>query len=275
MGEQVRYTYFFVEVGLVILMRVFMKSMLVAVFVMLVVSMVPMSFGAVTVGVKAGDWIKYQISASGDTSEGFGDINQTDWMKGEVSSVSGTSVTMQMIAHYKNGSTAPIQTLVGDVAAGSGDLSFILIPADLKEGDTLQLAMFGSSNMVINDTVSRTYAGASRSANHFGVSASGGGFTVAANAYWDQATGILLELSMSMITPEQNMQVNIKAIETNMWSSGLFGGDILETLSNPIFIISIAAVIIVAIAAGILIARRPKATPAMLPTNVPTTENPT
>lgn len=253
-------------------MRVF-KYVLVACFVMLI-SVVPMVFGA-SVGVKVGDWVKYEVSASGNVSEGFGDFDQTEWMKGEVLSVSGTNVTMQITAHYKNGSADKVDKLIGDIAGSSGNLSFILVPAGLKAGDAIPMSMFGSNptNLVINDTVSRTYAGASRSVNHFGMSASGSGYSVEVAAYWDQATGVLMELSMSTVTPEENMQVSIKATETNMWSSGLFG-----TLSNPILIISIASVIIVAIAAVIiLMTRRPKPipAPAMPPANVPATENPT
>lgn len=251
-----------------------MRYSLVAFFVILVVLIIPMSLGAYTVGVKAGDWVKYEGSASGSAPEDFLEFNQMEWLKGEVLSVSGTSVTMQLTAHYKNGSADTVEKLIGDVATSSGNLSFILMPAGLKAGDAFPMAMFGPSqtNLVINNTVSRTYAGASRSVNHFGMSASGQGYSVEVTAYWDQATGVLLELSIYSVTPEQTIQMSLKAIETNMWSGGLFGVD----FSNPIYIVGIAAITAVAIIAVVLVTRRLKSTPtpAMPPTNVPAAENP-
>src|SRR4030065_2254583 len=138
--------------------KLFMSCVLLGIVFTVLVSTVPTSVGAYTVGVKAGDWVKYQGNASGIEPEEFLDLSQMEWMKGEVLSVSGTTVTVQMTAHYKNGSDA-VQKLVGDVASASGNLTFMIMPAGLKKGDALPLAMFdlGQTDLVINNTLTRTY----------------------------------------------------------------------------------------------------------------------
>src|SRR4030067_1499883 len=118
-----------------------MRFVLVGVLVALLVLVVPTCLAAHSVGVKAGDWVKYEGSASGIEPDEFLDLSQMEWMKGEVLSVSGTTVSVQMTAHYKNGSDA-VQKLVGDVASASGNLTFMIMPAGSTEGDALPLAMF-------------------------------------------------------------------------------------------------------------------------------------
>jgi hypothetical protein len=52
--------------------------------------------------------------------------------------------------------------------------------------------------------------------------------------------------------PSGYMEMSVKATETNMWSS-----DIIDTLtSNPIYIIVIALIVIVAVVAGLIAVRR-------------------
>jgi hypothetical protein len=233
------------------------------------VSAVPTCFGAYTVGVKAGDWVKYQGSASGLEPDEFLDLSQMEWMKGEVLSVSGTTVTVQMTAHYKN-ETDAVQKLVGDVASASGNLTFMIMPAGLEKGDAFPVAMFdlGQVGLSINNTVTRTYMGVSRSINVLSISVSEDAISLEVGAYWDQATGVLMELSMQVSALDENMQMSIKAIETNMWSAGGFlGGDLS---SNLIYIVGIVATVIAVVAvAVILFLRKPKPMSAPIPVGVP------
>lgn len=251
-------------------LSVFIKHALVGVLVALLISVVSSCFGAYSVGVKAGDWVKYQVTTSGIGSDEFLGFSQADWVKGEILSVSGTSVTAQMTARYTNGSEQ-VQTLVGDVATGSGNLTFMLVPAGLEKGDSVPVAMFGpvQTGLVFNDTVSRTYAGASRSVNVFSMSISEDFATVEVQAYWDQVTGVLMELFMYASTVGNTVEVGVKATETNMWSAGGFlgGGD---PLNNLLFMGGVvAAVTAVAVVAVVLFTRRPSPMPAPVPVPVP------
>jgi hypothetical protein len=130
-------------------------------------------------------------------------------MKMEVQGLSGTEITVLATIHYKDGSE-DTSTLSWDMEAG---IQPWVIPADLNKGDTIP---FAYTTWVINDTVTRTYVGASRSVNFLNLSK----YQVDTEmvAYWDQTTGFLVELSLSKSSPTESWIGGYTAIETNMWS---------------------------------------------------------
>jgi hypothetical protein len=250
------------------LLRVFTKCAFVGVFVALLVLVVSPCFGAYSVGVKAGDWVKYEGSASGFEPDEFLDLSQMEWMRGEVLDVSGTTVTVQMTAHYTNGSES-VQKLIGDVATASGNLTFMMLPAGLEKGDAFPFAVFdlGQVGLSINDTMTRAYMGVSRSVNVLSISVSEDYVSLEVGAYWDQATGVLLELSMQVSALNENMQMSIEAVETNMWSAGGFlGGD---PASNLIYIVGIVATVVAVVAVAVVLFVRRKPMSAPIPVGVP------
>jgi hypothetical protein len=230
------------------------KTVFIGLVVVLLLSVVQSSFAAYTVGVKPGDWMKYQVTLSWtgtepDTSD-FGELGAAEYMKGEILSVDGTSVRAKMSMHMTNGSDVE-QTLVGNVATGSGNLTIFIIPSGMEKGDNFPGMMFGddTSTLTITDTESKTYCGTSRTVNIYSLSAPAvSGFSASIAANWDQATGVLVELSMQMSTSEQSMNMKVLATETNMWSSGIFGG--FNFSSDPVMNILIPVVAIAFIAAG-------------------------
>jgi len=233
------------------------KTVLIALAVALLLSVAQSSFAASTVGVKPGDWIKYQVTLSWtgtepDTSD-FGDFGQAQYMKGEIITVDGTTVAVRMSMHMNNGSDIT-QTLVGNVATGEGNLTIFIIPSGMQKDDAFPSVMFGdeTTTFSITDTESKTYCGNSRTVNVYSLSSTPmSGFTTTIAAKWDQATGVLVELSMHMSTPEQSMDMKVLATETNMWSSGIFGG--LNFSQDPVMNILIPVAAITAIAAGVAI----------------------
>ena len=245
----------------------------------LTLSIAQSSFAAYTVGVKPGDWIKYQVTFSWtgtqpDTSD-FGDLGQAQYIKGEVSAVDGTSVTVKMSMQMNNG-TEITQTLTGDVATGQGDLAIFIAPSGMQKGDAFPGTMFGTGTMslTITDTVSRTYAGASRTVNMYSLSMPPtSGFTATIAAYWDQATGILTELSMSMTTPQQSMDMKVLATETNMWTSGIFGFNLTsDPLLNTLILVGIIAAVAGGAAATVLVIMRRSHRTAATPMPTPAPE---
>lgn len=246
-------------------MRVNSKSFVSCVLLEIVIAIsflvVPKCFGVHTVGVKVGDWVKYQCNASGIEPDEFLDLSQMEWMKGEVLSVSGNTVTVQMTARYENGSES-VQKLVGDIASGSGNLTFMIMPSGLEKGDAFPVALFdlGQVGLSINDTVTRTYMDVSRSVNALSINVSEDYVSLEIAAYWDQATGVLLELSMQVSAFDEMMQMSIEAVETNMWSAA--GYSVGDASSNLVYIGGIlATVIVVVVVAIVLFARRPKPMP--------------
>lgn len=237
----------------------------------------PISTAEYTVGVDVGDWIEYgefHASVTG-TITGLSQIaamNDIDWMKMEVTDVSGTEVTVATTGAYKNGTATPsTPTTKINVATGSGSTGFFvfLIGADLKEGDDVIPQQQAGLSLKINGTTTRTYCGAMKSVNYLDISTTIMGQSITAKWYWDKATGVMMETftSMSITTPSAaSMELSLKAVETNMWSA-----DVLGTISsNPIYIIGIVIVVVVVVAAGVFLVRRRKPTPTVTPTPTPT-----
>jgi len=233
------------------------KTVFIGLAVALLLSVVQSSFAAYTVGVKPGDWMKYRVTLSWtgtepDTSD-FGELGEAQYMKGEVLTIEGTSVTAKMSMHMKNGSDIE-QTLTGNVATGEGNLTIFIVPSGMQKNDAFPGMMFGdeTTTLTITDTMSKTYCGTSRTVNVYSLSAPPtSGFTASISAYWDQATGVLTELSMKMTTPEQTMDMKVLATETNMWSSGIFGG--FNFSQDPVMNMLMSVVAIAAVAAGVAI----------------------
>jgi hypothetical protein len=239
--------------------------------VILLLSVAQSSFAAYTVGVKPGDWMKYNVTLSWtgtepDTSD-FGELGEAEYMKGEILSVDGTSVTAKMSMHMTNGSDVE-QTLVGNVATGSGNLTIFIIPSGMQEGDNFPGVMFGDEHLTITNTESKTYCGTSRTVNVYSLTAPPtSGFSASIAANWDQATGVLVGLSMQMSMTGQSMDMKVLATETNMWSSGIFGG--FNFSSDPVMNILVPVAAIALIAAGativalVFLRRNHRAVPSM------------
>jgi len=255
----------------------FLKTIPAIILVTLLISVAPIQAADYTVGVKQGDWIKYGEFHASTTGTATGlsqiaEMDNIDWMKMEVKSVTSTEVTVETTGAYKNGTTTPATPATEiDIASGSGSTGYfiLLIGADLEEGDDVVPQQQGGFALKLNGTTTRAYAGAMRSVNYLDFTVSMSGTTVTAKWYWDKATGVMMETftSMSTTTPTAaSMELSLKAVETNMWSADVLG----TLLSNPIYIAGIViVVVIVIVAAGFLIFRRrkptvsaPSATPA-------------
>jgi hypothetical protein len=234
--------------------------------------------GAVTVGVHAGDWVQYG-NITGSAKEK--DFNQTSSLKGTVQSVSGTTVTLTAVTTYTNSSTKT-ETLTGDIATGSGNLSYVVIPSGLGQGDTFKLnetSQGGSTvTVTINATLTRSYAGVSRTVDKYtyGFSYSYLGVNYAFNitAYWDQATGVLVEIAFSDVISGScstysicsNDSFGFSLTQTSLWGGGIFGG---SSSSDLLLYGGIVVVVIVVGAGGYLYMRSRK--PKMMPPTTPST----
>lgn len=195
-----------------------------AICTLLSVCMSASCISAYWVGVRPGDWCTYGISdfhwESTDPNatvppnmEGGGPLG---WARLEVIEVSGTSVTVEMTMHFKNGTEQSART-GGDVATGTGNLTFFLFPAGLSKGEALP------AGAIVNNTVARTYAGTVREANLLSYSFSMPGMSMSYEIYFDKATGITCEMTFgSIVTSEggyvTTYSVTQKLTETNMFS---------------------------------------------------------
>jgi hypothetical protein len=90
--------------------------------------------------------------------------------------------------------------------------------------------------------------------------------------YWDQTTGVLLELNANSSTIGSTSQVGYKVTETSIFSRPTSLEAILELiLNNLLYIVGIIVAIFVIIVAIVFIRRRGKPPAAAAPSSAPTT----
>jgi hypothetical protein len=222
------------------------------------------------VGVKAGDWIKYgQITVTwtgnGTEPSYVTETKKLDWVRIDVLSVAGTTVTLNQTVHFNNG-TQIFQSLGTDVQSSNSAGTSSLIASNLTAGDPISPQTPGTT---INQTLTRMYAGATRNVNIIDyknkLPGIGVNYQEEYKTYWDQSTGVMVELYMNATDIPNSggyEEISFKATETNLWSTSAL--DIIQ--NNLIYILAGVAVIIVIVAATIVLRRRkPTSTQQPLP----------
>ncbi|MEM1565411.1 MAG: hypothetical protein QXQ08_05495 [Candidatus Bathyarchaeia archaeon] len=206
-----------------------------------------LAYAEAQVGVKVGDWIKYELTVNGAPPPS----DMPQWVKAECIAVTGTNATFRMTMHMSNGEDH-VETWTIDVATGSGNAVFqVVVPANLGTGNTVKVTGFGS--VMIAGEATGTYAGASRTYVYASITKEDGQY----NYRWDKQTGILLEVSVT----QGSASIACKATSTNIWQSSPNLPPSLPNLSNlPIetLSISISAIAAVAIVATAVIYTRHK-----------------
>jgi len=188
--------------------------------------MAPVAVSAeISVGVKQGDWIEYQIAFTGTPDAG----HAVTWARMEVVDVQGKSINLAISTEFSNG-TVVNQTITLNLETGQLGDDFI-IPANLNSGDTFFDKWQG--NITISGVEENSYAGANRPI----VSAA----TAETTYYWDRATGILVEGTSSFT----NFTMHTKVDKTNMWQPQTVG---LESTVFYALVIGVTVIIIAVIA---------------------------
>ena len=205
-------------------------------------------------GVSIGEWVDYgQLSFQGNgNSFNVQDFIHTIDLNSTVTDVHGNNVTLLQTAKFDNGTAPRSVVLQGDLATGRGNLTFALIAGGLTAGDPVTqtpavLGGLGAFASVINETVTRQYAGALRTVNVGIQEPSLPGVTLRSTAYWDAQTGFALELSLhsfipagilSPSSPSSSIDIHLKATSTNIWTRSTtsdFGLDIAPPSSFVLY----------------------------------------
>jgi hypothetical protein len=159
--------------------------------------------GEVSVGVKTGDWIEYQVTVTGAPPE----KHDVTWAKMEVDTVQGTQITLDIEVKFSDGTLEPQKATLNLETGQLGD-DFI-IPANLNVSDVFFDKNMG--NITITDVEEGTYAGATRSV------------VIAATSetkyYWDQTTGVLLE----GVSQYSEYKMHSVVDKTNLWQPQVLG----------------------------------------------------
>jgi hypothetical protein len=187
----------------------------------------------VSVGVKTGDWIEYNVSVTGSPAE----QHDVTWARIEVDAVRGTQIGLNITVKFSDGTVEP-QTATLNLETGQLGDDFI-IPANLNVGDVFFDKNVG--NITISSVEEKTYADVTRSV----VTAA----TSETTYYWDQTTGVLVE-GVSQY-PEYTMHSVVD--QTNLWQPQMLGLD-------PIvfYAVVIGAVALIVIVLAVFIVRRKK-----------------
>ena len=185
----------------------------------------------VTVGVKAGDWMEYNVSyvGSGDPPEEY-----PNWFKFQITDVQGTSISANMTYEMLNGTTTP-SSHTYDLKTGV--LQLLVVPAGLTYADVFYHEDYG--NITIAGTEEGTYAGGTRTA-----------FYATFNeikVYWDKSTGIFLQSEQVLNNTDITQTVTISA--TNRWidpnSSDNSEVDQIVFYAKVIAVVAVVAIIAV------------------------------
>ena len=198
------------------------------------VAFTAVAFADSIVGVKKGDWIKYQVTVTGNPPP---DENIT-WAKMDITGVQGEIININVQTGYANGTIYPENGITLNLATGAiGDGFFV--PTNLTPGDKYSTEYEG----IINITdVGQLEAGGAERTVLLGVSNQ-------TTYYWDKQAGIMV--AATSIFPEYS--VITKTSETNIWQPQILG---LNSSVFYEFVVAVIAVVVTVVAIVILVWRR-------------------
>ncbi len=198
-------------------------------------------------GVSKGQYVKYDnfigIGAGVET------FNDYDYLKLQVTDVSGSSVTLLSTGQYKNGTAIPGNNTVSvwNIATGTDNgvpsTQGPIIAANLNQGDSIPPA----NTYKVNSTESRTYLGVARTVNILDATISTPDYNTTVSYVYDKVSGMLLESNTQTTTQAETQSitttVSYSIVETNIFSATP-SPSIPEFPTQTIEIAAIAAVVI-------------------------------
>ena len=174
-------------------------------------------------GVTVGQYVKYGNFVG--TGQGFEQFNDYDWLKLQVTNVSGTEVTLLSTGQFRNGTAIPGNdtTNIWDVATGNQNgvpsTEGPIIAANLNQGDPIP----PPSTYSVNQTNTALFLGVSRSVNVLDVDIFTESYNTTLSYVYDRASGMLLQSISQTTTLAQPQPVKstyaYTVIETNIFGS--------------------------------------------------------
>jgi hypothetical protein len=162
----------------------------------------------VSLGVKSGDWIVYDLQGSFSSERG---------QRIEFESVAGTNLTVVVTDTLAGTQTSQPPGYIDlatneDFATSFFRARVYIIPVDISVGNSVYLGNeFG--NRTISGETTGTYAGADRRVLYANFSVQESQYTM----YWDKQTGVLVEATKQTGV----LSETLSTVGTNMWTGGL------------------------------------------------------
>ena len=222
------------------------KQGLTSVFlIVLILSTPAVVFAQATVGVKAGNWVEYNVTSTGTPMEG----HDATWAKMTIDGIDGPQVNVTFSSRLTDGT---IENATEDLDFATGRyIDYFLVPAGLQNGDSFYDNYLGN-NVSVFDMKAQNCAGADRTV----ISGKTSGETYETNWTWDQATGVLVEAHSTY--PDFTLHTVID--KTDLWApqTKIFGLDPL------VFYALLTAIVAAITVVGIAVRLRKKNTPNRL-----------
>ena len=213
------------------------KKLVVILSILCVLVTITAAEGEISVGVKKGDWIEFEVATTGTPIEG----HNLNWARMEILDIQGTEFTSNVTTETQNGTFSSIIRTFNFV---EGNVQgWVVIPANLGPGDSFY-DVFIDRNVTIEGEEQKTILGATRTITYAN--------TPERQKEWDKSTGVFV----TTLDTLENYTINATAIATNMWSPQIFGLD--QTVFYVVVVVLVIAVIAVVAAVILIIARRKK-----------------
>jgi hypothetical protein len=187
------------------------------------------SFAAVSVGVKKGDWIEYTVATTGTATQGHDVVSA----RIEITDVQGVLITVKIDSTDSSGEQDS-DTVTLNLENGHLGDQFI-IPANLNVGETFLDENLG--NVTISGSEERVVAGAERTLLY--------ATEEQRSVYWDKSTGILTEGQYSTA----GFTMTTKLDQTNIWQP-----------DNTVYVLLAVALLLLGLALVVFAIRRRKKT---------------
>jgi hypothetical protein len=205
-------------------------------------------------GVKAGEYVKYGNFVG--TGTGVESFNDYSWSKLEVTSVSGTEISLLSTGQFKDGTAIPgngtkdVWNIETGTQNGVPSTQGPIIAAKLNQGDTIPPA----NTYIVNSTENRVYLGVSRSVNILETTVSTPDYSTSLTYVYDKASGILLESSVE--TTQNQLQQSTSKYSYSITETNLFSQNPSIGIPSVFVIAVIAAIAAIVIAVVWLLSRR-------------------
>lgn len=186
------------------------------------------------VGVKQGDWIKYQVTTTGSVPP----EDNITWARMDITGVQGEIVTVNIQTGYANGTIYPENNIDLNIATGAiGDGFFV--PTNLSTGDRYHTEYEGTINITGVGQIAA--AGAQRTVLT--------GVSNQTNYYWDKQTGIMVSATSSFT----DYSIVTKTSGTNIWQPQILG---LSSTTFYALMVAVIAIVVAFASVAILIWRK-------------------
>jgi hypothetical protein len=209
-------------------------------------------------GIETGQYVKYGNFVG--VGQGVESFNDYDWLKLQVTDVSGKDVTLLSTSQFKNGTAIAGNgtTSVWNIETGTQDgvpsTQGPIIASNLNQGDQIP----PPNTYSVNRTESRTYLGVSRTVNILDASLTTPDYNATLTYVYDKASGMLLESTTQTITQAEPQPVtttiSYSVIETNIFGSTSNPSPSIPEF--PIVIVGVVIVVMIGIAASLILFKK-------------------